>query len=276
MLKDFFKYLEAQVQNGSIYVLGAIGQTGSQITESWIKMREHYIYSNYSRAINLWKERLSQGYKNLCAYDCNGLGNKFFLDNKLYDSRTNANGLKNRCEKIDAAQRKAGDWVFKVTLGRATHIGYLTENDIVYESKGRSYGVIKSPFTSGRWNYTGRPLIFKDEIEGGDDVLKNGDSGELVIDLQKKLVFLGYNLGAFGVNKDGVDGKFGGMTETAVKAFQKLKGIPETGQVDYLTIILIDYDVMQKKIAEADNSQELERIIEELNSKLSSIKSIVG
>lgn len=56
--------------------------------------------------------------------------------------------------------------------------------------------------------------------------LKRGDSGEGVRDLQKKLIALGYSCGS-----KGADGKFGASTETAVRQFQKDKGLEVDGIV---------------------------------------------
>ena len=36
MLSEFIEYLEEQVRNHSIYVWGAQGQTGAQLSEAWI------------------------------------------------------------------------------------------------------------------------------------------------------------------------------------------------------------------------------------------------
>ena len=44
---------------------------------------------------------------------------------------------------------------------------------------------------------------------------------EFVKHLQKMLVTLGYDLGTNGPDKDGVDGSFGKLTETAVNDFQE-------------------------------------------------------
>lgn len=46
--------------------------------------------------------------------------------------------------------------------------------------------------------------------------LKRGSKGELVKQLQRFLVAEGYDIGSFGVNRDGVDGDFGRRTEEAV------------------------------------------------------------
>ena len=57
-------------------------------------------------------------------------------------------------------------------------------------------------------------------------VLKRGSKGAEVWTLQTLLKGLGYNLGSYGV-----DGDFGSATETAVKAYQKAKGLEVDGEV---------------------------------------------
>lgn len=51
----------------------------------------------------------------------------------------------------------------------------------------------------------------------------------LIADMQQKLAALGFNPG-------GIDGKFGPLTEAALSAFQRDRGIPETGVFDYKTL----------------------------------------
>ncbi|MCD4816073.1 MAG: peptidoglycan-binding protein [Methanosarcinales archaeon] len=46
---------------------------------------------------------------------------------------------------------------------------------------------------------------------------------ELVKHLQKILLTLGYDPGTYGLDKDGVDGSFGKLTETAVNDFHEKK-----------------------------------------------------
>ena len=61
----------------------------------------------------------------------------------------------------------------------------------------------------------------------GDRVLKYGDEGEDVKELQEDLIKLGYDLPAYGA-----DGDFGGETERAVKRFQQEHQLPEDGVMD--------------------------------------------
>lgn len=63
----------------------------------------------------------------------------------------------------------------------------------------------------------------------GDRVLRRGLKGSDVQSLQTTLVLYGYDLGNFGPNNNGVDGKYGPKTEEAVKEFQSDAGIKVDG-----------------------------------------------
>lgn len=64
----------------------------------------------------------------------------------------------------------------------------------------------------------------------GDRTLQKGDKGEDVAALQSSLVLLGFDLGNYGENKDGVDGSFGTKTDTAVRSFQSSHGLENDGK----------------------------------------------
>lgn len=53
-LNEFISYLQEQVNNHSIYVWGAQGQTG--ITEDWIRKKETS-KANGDRAVAYWKKQ---------------------------------------------------------------------------------------------------------------------------------------------------------------------------------------------------------------------------
>lgn len=62
-------------------------------------------------------------------------------------------------------------------------------------------------------------------------VLKQGATGAAVRRVQGLLVAAGYDLGTSGAKKDGIDGSFGGVTATALRAFQAAAHIGVDGVV---------------------------------------------
>jgi LysM repeat protein len=73
-----------------------------------------------------------------------------------------------------------------------------------------------------------------DELRGvrdGTQLLSRGAQGPSVTKAQELLVKNGYPLAPFGA-----DGDFGGVTETAVKTFQRQNGLPENGKIDQATL----------------------------------------
>jgi len=72
------------------------------------------------------------------------------------------------------------------------------------------------------------------------DILKNQDNKDLILkgvkgegvkEFQEILYNLGYDLGDFGPNGDGIDGKFGSKTKEAVKKFQEDRGLKVDGVI---------------------------------------------
>lgn len=299
LLNEFIEYLKHEVEVHSIYVIGAQGQRGKDITETWIKYREQASEKNATRAINFWKKQCAAGYADvLGAFDCSGLG-MYWLQQlkKIYPSDLNANGMYSKCStKLTKDQLKKGDWVFVDTDGRKTHIGYIVDDNLtVIESRGRDYGVVAGPLDK-RWTHFGRPDVFKEEIEEKeyDNMeninivikrnLKTGTSGDDVKALQ-------IYLNRFGAGLSGT-GTFSTKTNNAVIKFQKENGLTADGIAGKNTItklgmiwgkdksddqIFIELnDLAYKKTLEADNasndSSEIESLknqIEKLNSQIS-------
>lgn len=85
-----------------------------------------------------------------------------------------------------------------------------------------------------------RRFIVDDNSNVINDCLCKGSTGNKVIELQEKLVKLGYNLGNYGEKKNGVDGDYGNNTANAVLDFQEKYGIEATGVADKATIAKID------------------------------------
>jgi peptidoglycan hydrolase-like protein with peptidoglycan-binding domain len=57
-------------------------------------------------------------------------------------------------------------------------------------------------------------------------IIRQGDSGDAVRDVQHRLVDLGLRL-----DPDDLEGSFGPSTEAAIKAFQRQRGLPADGIV---------------------------------------------
>lgn len=167
-LDRFIAHLEEEVANGSIYVWGAQGQGKDTISEAWIRKRETSS-ANAERAIKFWKKQVAAGYGDrLKAFDCSGLGMAFLQNEEnIVQYDMSANGMLGKCERITKSQCRKGDWVFKCNnSGKATHIGYIVDNDLnVIEAKGRDDGVVKRPMNAENWNVYGRPCYFADEIQ---------------------------------------------------------------------------------------------------------------
>lgn len=76
---------------------------------------------------------------------------------------------------------------------------------------------------------------FAEKEVGADDsderMLRKGDEGDDVTELQEDLLKLGYNLGSYGPKGNGVDGQFGSKTDEAIKDLQKKHGLLVDGIV---------------------------------------------
>ena len=246
-LNSFIAYLHEQIANHSIYVWGAQGQQGAAITEAWIRKRET-TDKNAERAIAFWKKQCAAGYASaLRAFDCSGLGVCFLLESGLIKSDMNANGIMGKCDKITKDKLRIGDFVFKTnSSGRATHIGYIADNDLnAIEAKGRDYGVTKSKLSD--WSVYGRPPYWTEaevmELQGAEPVaeqpqqsflftrvLKSGMRGEDVCELKRLLAAAGFG-GLTPGNKN-----YYNKTKNTVKAFQKANGLVPDGKASPLTI----------------------------------------
>jgi peptidoglycan hydrolase-like protein with peptidoglycan-binding domain len=72
-----------------------------------------------------------------------------------------------------------------------------------------------------------------------------GTQKENMKEIQRKLKSLGYNLGTYGPNKDGVDGNYGKRTLAAIKDFQTKNGVKSTGWVGTVTAPLLGVNPMK-------------------------------
>lgn len=128
-----------------------------------------------------------------------------------------------------------GTAVFQVNDGRRTHIGLYIGMGRVIEAKGTISGVVESGIdTWDEWgdllavDYRGVPA---EKIEAALPILRKGNEGEAVTDLQQALVESGYDVGKRPDGTPMVDGKYGRETLSAVRAFQHDNGLKPDGIV---------------------------------------------
>ena len=170
MLSEFIQYLTDQI--GQPYLWG--GQH-TRLTpdnyESIIHKREdgrgkYADGTTYADAsIAYCKKLFDRGATELFAYDCSGLG-MYFLQNlkHIYNDMT-ADGMMGKCVEITSSELpKKGWWVFRLTGSRATHIGYMVDDEYVVQAEGRKYGVTKKKFRTKDWSQWGIPKCMYDEI----------------------------------------------------------------------------------------------------------------
>lgn len=255
-LNDFINYLEQEVAFGSVYVLGAQGQR-YPFADKWLMTREHDSQSNVNRIKKTLEKRIADGYdpNNIGAFDCSGLGMYYLIKEGYLSSDLNANGMRGQCEVIDKANLKRGDWVFVMDGGRATHIGYVVNDNLdVIEARGRDYGVVKTKLAERNWNHYGRPKMFKADIEAPKTIkqeLKKGDKGDEVKAVQLALIANGYSL-----PKYGADSSFGGETYNAVCKLQKALGVAQNGivgktEIEALGLVwggVVDYEKLYNEL----------------------------
>ena len=125
---------------------------------------------------------------------------------------------------------------------KMSHTGFYYNGDTCECSNNVQY---RSPMKPNRWTHWAVAACFSSEMgekEPNEDdgakneetsfsVIKRGQKGQKVKELQQLLMSLGYKLPKFGA-----DGDFGSETEKAVKQFQRDWDLPETGVVDQITM----------------------------------------
>ena len=164
MLTEFIEYLEDQLEQPYCWGCQHTELTPDNYVEVITKKEssEKYRQQAIDYCDNLWEN----GWEVAYAYDCSGLG-MYWLQNlmHIYEKDMSANSMKGCCELVTSAPKR-GYWVFRCdSSGKATHIGYMIDDETLIEAKGRAYGVVKTDFREKDWSVWGIPACFKDEID---------------------------------------------------------------------------------------------------------------
>lgn len=127
------------------------------------------------------------------------------------------------------------------------HAGIYIGNGEVIEARGFNYGVVLTKLKDRKWLHWYQLPGLKYVTGSGEStpqsapaitvkpVLTKGATGQYVVELQKKLLSLGYSLPIYGA-----DGDFGTETYNAVIAFQKASGLVVDGEVGKNTWAALD------------------------------------
>ena len=170
MLSEFIQYLTDQI--GQPYLWG--GQHTELTPENYVaiihkredgrgKYADGTTYADAS--IAYCRKLFNSGATVLFAYDCSGLGMWFLHDLKHIYPDLTADSMMHKCEGVTRqGEPKRGWWVFRLTKGRATHIGYMVSDTELIEAKGRKFGVVKSKWKKSDWSQWGIPKCMYDEI----------------------------------------------------------------------------------------------------------------
>ena len=158
-IEKALKYARAQLSRVSPYVWGGQGEKVTKMTVTKLAAMED-TPRNAGRVMEFIKRNIKGITSKSKCYDCSGFVICCLIYagilKKGYDDT--ANGLMHTFNPISRAARKAGDLVFKVKNGNAYHVGILLDPDNVAESRGRDYGVVKTPFNDD-WQEIRRPLL---------------------------------------------------------------------------------------------------------------------
>ncbi len=167
MLTDFILYLIQQI--GQPYLWG--GQHTRLTPENYkaVIARREALAENRRLVETYCEKMFAKGYDELFGYDCSGLG-VYWLQNvtHIWKADVNANMMMHRCTDLDTAgPPRKGWWVFRLddAKQRATHIGYMIDDEYLIEAAGRRYGVVKTKYRANDWDAWGIPKVFADEIK---------------------------------------------------------------------------------------------------------------
>lgn len=240
-VKEFIKYLESQL--GSMYVLGAQGERFVSLLDRVCQMENGKI-SLVNNVLTLLKSKFEAhvNVEELLAYDCSGLGMKWFMQNGIFKYDMTAKGIYEQipdsCKvAVSMNKLKPGDLLWESGL---EHIGYYIGDGYAVEARGTAYGVVRTKISERKWSLAKRPkwwdggsvkpalyreLYVTSPLMKGDDVAA----------VQTALNDRDFDCGT-------ADGVFGIKTETAVKGFQKSQKLTADGIVGKNTAVALGFE----------------------------------
>ncbi|MBE5791635.1 MAG: peptidoglycan-binding protein, partial [Clostridiales bacterium] len=222
------------------------GTCGYECTDSLLKRKTAQYPSHYTAARESgYKKDINDG--KMCS-DCVGVIKSFFWTGGVFEGKNtyasnncpdrSANGLFSMCtETGDIASMPD---IYGLVVWKNGHIGVYVGDGKTIEMQSYINDCVMKDLKDGTWEKWGRlpdtMIAYVSEPvkewKLGERELKIGDEGQDVVELQEHLKSLGYDLGSFGENKDGIDGEYGEKTQAAVMMLQNTLGLAASGVYD--------------------------------------------
>ena len=215
----------ATAQLGRPYWMGTFGEIATQALLNYERKR----FPNSYKATD-FESQLGQK-----VHDCGGLVKACMMCDDVNGKPTYIAKYDQDARMLYESSRVRGDDMSKfpgiagylVYFDNLKHVGVYVGNNTVVEARGHAYGVVTSKVTNSKWGRWSDywAVEYPDTPSGGDEVkysdireIRQGSTGEEVRVVQAVCMVT-------------VDGIFGPKTNTAVKAFQKRKGLVQDGIV---------------------------------------------
>lgn len=187
--------------------------------------------------------------------------------------------------KATVEEPEVGDQIFFRYSTEIAHTGLVWKvtAQYVYTIEGNVNGEVvqktylkknKSIFGYGRPNWSlvaDEPTPAPVPMPVDKPVLKRGDSGSEVKKMQNQLIAHGYPL-----EKYGADGDFGAETETAVKKFQKDRGLVPDGIVGKMTHAELDKAPAKNIVYTVQRGDTLSKIASKYGTTVAKIAELNG
>lgn len=150
MLQEFLKEAQLQVENHSIYVYGGSGQLCCEVSEAWIRGKEHG--RRPDDAVKAWEEVENGPYRDVArCFDCSGYVSWCLIKAGASERRRDCDGLFARSTEIYTPEN--GCLLFRTNPkdpNDETHVGIYFDG-MQYEARGRKDGVVCLPYNERYW-----------------------------------------------------------------------------------------------------------------------------
>ena len=145
--EEFVKACQKEVDHNSIYLWGGQGERTKRLSIADIENMETN-KTNVERILKHLASIYPKGIEESRAFDCSGLVTYHLMKLGVITSDMTANGIYKMCKAIKKAELEPGDFVFKVTDGKAVHIAVYKGDGVLIEAVGRDDGVQNTKLTT--------------------------------------------------------------------------------------------------------------------------------